>query len=91
MPRLLILKDGEIPELESPEMSLEKCQEQERQVGQMISVRHQDTSGYIERTDDFDGVDRDHPLARDAWVDLGWCQIAGAVVRDVQIVKGGKD
>ena len=86
MPKLLIHKEGENPTLESPEMSLELCEEQEATVGGMISVRFSDTSGFIERTKDFDGVDANHELARDEMVDLGWCQIAGAVVKDVEII-----
>jgi hypothetical protein len=88
MPKLLIHKDGENPTLESPEMTLVFCQRQEHEVGQMISIRYQDTAGYIERTDGFDGVDKDHPLARDAMVDLGWCQIAAVAVKDVEIITG---
>ena len=95
MPKVVIHKDGEHPLLESPELPLEVCEQQEQAVGRMISVLHADTSGFIQRTEGFDGVgalgpDVHEPNRIDAMCDLGWCQIAGHVVRDVEIT-GAKE
>jgi hypothetical protein len=82
MPRLLIHKEGQMPFLESPEMSPEACEQQRQLVASKISVAH---GGPADATSEAGSGNRE----RDKVLELRWCSIAAHVVTGVEVGEPG--
>jgi hypothetical protein len=82
MPRLLIHKEGQMPFLESPEMSPEACEQQRQLVASKISVAH---GGPADATTEVGSGNRE----RDQVLELGWASIGAHVVTGVEVGEPG--